>query len=256
MTRAKIYTLRTRFCKDIVAEFLPPLRKRFSRPRAVIICDGMPTVPSKRNLVEYFSKAGFWTFYPRYRGSWESGGKFLRTSPEKDIVEVLDQLPRGFRVSGSRRTFRLQPDRAYVIGGSFGGPAAILASRDSRIHKCIAVSPVVDWTAGSRDEPLPWLYGFVRDGFGMGYRVDERDWHKLATGRFYNPSRHIAEIDGRKIWLIHARDDGSVPYSSVKNFALQTGCRLTSLARGGHVGMRILLEPGWRPRLNRFLTDG
>ncbi len=66
-----MYTLRTRFAKDIVCEFLPPSRPQ-KLDKVVILADGMPSVPSKKSVLEYFSKKGFWVFHPRYRGAWES----------------------------------------------------------------------------------------------------------------------------------------------------------------------------------------
>ena len=87
---------RTRFRNDIVAEFLPPTRQG-KRHKVIILCDGMPSIPSKEPLVEFLSKKGYWVFYPRWRGAWESGGQFLQKSPEQDILDVISELPNGVR---------------------------------------------------------------------------------------------------------------------------------------------------------------
>src|SRR6478609_4396635 len=107
---------RARFARDIVAEFLPPARAR-KRHRVILLCDGMPSIPRKQPLVEFLSKKGFWVFYPRWRGSWESGGEFLELSPEQDLFDVIDQLPRGFRETAFGQGFQVQPDEIFVIGG-------------------------------------------------------------------------------------------------------------------------------------------
>jgi alpha-beta hydrolase superfamily lysophospholipase len=68
---ALLYTqamFRARFARDIVAEFLPPSRPR-KKQRVILLCDGMPSIPRKQPLVEFLAKKGFWTFYPRWRGS-------------------------------------------------------------------------------------------------------------------------------------------------------------------------------------------
>ena len=70
-------TFRTRFKHQIVAEFLPPTRPR-KKQKVIILCDGMPSMPRKQALMEFLAAKGYWVFYPRYRGSWESGGQFLR----------------------------------------------------------------------------------------------------------------------------------------------------------------------------------
>jgi cephalosporin-C deacetylase-like acetyl esterase len=49
------------------------------------------------------------------------------------------------------RRFSHSPDELFVIGGSFGGAAAILASLDPRVTKVIANCPVVDWSILPRE---------------------------------------------------------------------------------------------------------
>src|ERR1700757_2992464 len=125
---------RTRFARDIVTEFLPPARRR-KMQRVIILCDGMPGIPRKQPLMEFLSAKGYWVFYPRYRGAWESGGKFLERSPHLDILDVVDELPKGVCELAFGKRFALKPDEIFVIGGSFGGAAAILASLDDRVKK-------------------------------------------------------------------------------------------------------------------------
>src|SRR5215831_6624047 len=119
--------LRTRFKREIVAEFLPPARTT-KQDRVIILCDGMPSIPRKQPLAEFMAKKGFWVLYPRYRGAWESGGDFLARSPHEDILEILDELPTDVEEIAFGKRFRLAPDQVFVIGGSFGGAAAILLS--------------------------------------------------------------------------------------------------------------------------------
>ena len=75
---------------------------------------------------DFSAGKGFWIIYPRYRGAWESGGEFLEKSPHRDILDILDELPTELEEIAFGRRFRLAPDQVFVIGGSFGGAAAIL----------------------------------------------------------------------------------------------------------------------------------
>ncbi len=109
---------RTRFKKEIVAEFLPPVRGG-GKQKVIILCDGMPSIPRKQTLASFLAGKGYWVFYPRYRGAWESGGEFLEHSPHEDILQVIDELPKGVRELAFGRRFSLSPDEIYVIGGSF-----------------------------------------------------------------------------------------------------------------------------------------
>jgi len=249
-TNLSMHTLRTRFQKEIVAEFLPPIRKS---NRVIIFCDGMPVVPSKRLLLRFFAKKGYWVFHPRYRGTWESTGRFLRVSPEKDILDIISQLPRGFRSFEDNKAYKVKPKVLYVIGSSFGGAAALLVSRDPRVTKVIAVSPVVDFTAKSKAEPLRWLQSYLRDAFGEGYRFSKRDWNKLKGGKFYNPMQKTHEIDGKKLFIIHARDDKSVSWGSVQKFSRKVGTKPLLLKRGGHLPSSILLKPRFYKKVRNFL---
>ena len=267
------HPLRTRFKKEIVAEFLPPASFRSSRgkgkhakrERVVIMCDGAPSVPSKRDLITFFSRKGFWVFHPRYRGSWESDGVFLRKSPEQDVLDIIDQLPRGFKSAEDGKKYFIKSSEIFIIAGSFGGPAGILASRDPRVNKVVCISPVVDWQAPSKAEPLKWWLGkFIGDAFGNGYRFKSsscssdgaaaanRTWKKLATGKFYNPVRHVAEIDGSKLLIFHARDDKSVRYNEVAKFARATGATLKLFKKGGHLSSKRIVFKYW-PQIAKFL---
>jgi pimeloyl-ACP methyl ester carboxylesterase len=111
---------RTRFKKEIVAEFLPPARPR-KKQRVILLCDGMPSMPRKQPLAEFLSKKGFWVIYPRWRGAWESDGPFLGKSPARDLSDIIDELPKGLRENAFGKKFKLSPDEIFVIGGSFGG---------------------------------------------------------------------------------------------------------------------------------------
>ena len=247
---------RTRFKRRMVAEFLPPARPR-KPDRAIILCDGMPSVPRKQPLMEFLAGKGYWVFYPRYSGTWESDGEFLHRSPHRDILDVIDGLPRGFRELAFGQRFEVEPREVFVIGGSFGGAAAILCSLDRRVKRVIANCPVVDWSILSEAEKAetsnPSYVAYIREAFGGAYRLSERNWRKLSNGRFYNPAHHVNELDPTKIMLFHAKDDPNVPYRSVKAFADQTGVKLNTLERGGHVSTDFVVREYWE-RIEKFFA--
>jgi len=248
---------RTRFKNEIVAEFLPPARS--GAHKVIILCDGMPSIPRKQLLAEFLSKKGYWVVYPRYRGAWESEGTFLAKSPHLDILDVIDELPKGLKDCAFGQRFRLSPNEIFVIGGSFGGPAAILCSLDPRVKKVIANCPVVDWSILKKAEKVETsrknYAAYVRQAFGRAYRLSDRNWKKLYTGKFYNPAHHIDEIDPAKIMMFHAKDDPSVPWQSVGRFAVSTGVKLNLLARGGHISTDYIVRKYW-PKIHRFFETG
>src|SRR5579884_617096 len=239
---------RTRF-GDIVAEFLPPTRVR-KKQRLIMLCDGMPSIPRKQPLAEFLAGQGFWVLYPRYRGAWESGGEFLATAPHEDFREILNRLPAELQDVAFGQRFRLAPDQIFVIGGSFGGAAAILLSLDGRVARVVANCPVVDWSVLAKSEKAetsnPNYAAYIREAFGNAYRLSDANWNKLRSGSFYNPWHHRNEIDGQKVLMFHAKDDPNVPYERSREFAEATGGKLKTLNRGGHISTNYVVRKYWR----------
>ncbi len=257
---------RTRFKKEIVCEFIPPQK---SSRRVIVLAHGMPGVPKAKETMEFWSKKGFWVFLPRYRGTWESSGEFLKHSPEKDILDVIDGIVRGFSDLWSGAVFHIPNSIFYIFGGSFGGPAAILCSRDPRVTKAVAFAPVIDWEAPS-DEPMDQLGAFLPKGFGNCYRFSKKNWNRLSRNEFYSPISLLSSpprlrrgagggvvgqvFDGKKLLIFHAKDDTCVPYSYTKKFAEKVGAKLVTLRSGGHFGFNKSIEPKIYNEIRKFIA--
>jgi SAM-dependent methyltransferase/pimeloyl-ACP methyl ester carboxylesterase len=248
---------RTRFKNEIVAEFLPPARPR-KKQRLIILCDGMPSIPRKQPLSEFLAAKGYWVIYPRYRGAWESHGEFLAKSPNEDILDVLDELPKELEEIAFGQRFRLSPDQVFVIGGSFGGAAAILLSLDPRVKRVIANCAVVDWsildTAEKAETSKANYADYIREAFGGGYRLSDANWRKLRSGTFYNPWQHRNEIDGSKVMMFHAKDDPNVPYARARELAEITGAKLKTFKRGGHISTDYVVRKYWQ-QIRKFFDS-
>ncbi len=254
-----MHALRTRFRSGIVAEFLPPIRKS-KKQRVVIIASGTPSTPSKGKLIEFFAKKGYWAFHFRYRGSWESTGKFLAAAPNRDIVAILDELPKGFPdlwnyQKDKPRLYKVKPDEVILLASSFGGAAALLASRDKRVNKTISFSPLIDWTRPGPDEPYPKMIRYFAEGYGPAFRFAPGVWKKLQSGKFFNPINHTAEIEGSKNLIIHAKDDRTCPYSITKKFATDTGSKLVTLSRGDHMSSSLITKPRFYKLFQQFIKQ-
>ena len=248
----KILSGRTRLGKDIVAEFWMPVRPS---GKAIILCDGCPSVPSKNKLGEFLAKKGYWVFHPRYRGSWESGGQFLKYSPEEDVRIVAEHLNSGFENIYDAQTYFLDIREVFVFGASFGGAAAILSTKYPIITKVVALSPVIDWRAKSKAEPLPFFIRLLREGFGEGYRTHKDAWKKIESGVFYNPLHEAMTIDKDKIFIVHAKDDDVVPLSPLKKFAAMTKVKPLILSEGGHLSSSLFRDRDMWKHVNAFLRS-
>lgn len=249
------HLLRTRIANEIVAEVGIPERPN---GKLIILLDGMPSLPQQGTQIRFLMKHRYSVIHPRYRGSWESSGKFLNISPEQDVIDILDSLSGDFNSAWDGEVFQIPHDEVIIICSSFGGPAGLLSARDSRVSKVIAFSPVVDWADWSKNSPEEPFYEFkefVKAGFGEGYRIPEGNLEKLKTGEFYNPSGHIEEIPGEKIFIIHAEDDRVVIPGPTLEFAKVTKSKILTLKKGGHVGRGLLKKSIIWWKVKKFLKS-
>ena len=255
MQKTEIKSGRTSFAEGIFAEFWIP-----NKPsgKAFIIVDGCPTVPSKHTLGEFLARKGYWVFHPRYRGSWESKGEFLKYSPDEDVRIVALSLNLGFINIYDNITYLLDIKEINVVGASFGGAAAILSSRYPEINKVVALAPVIDWNYGhprSKNKDFNKFHQDPRLGFGDAYRTPDKNLNKLMNGKFFNPIAYVKEIEGGKIFLAHTKDDTVVPYEPTLKFAKLLGIKPLLFAKGGHLSSRILTQSLVWKKVKAFLAN-
>ena len=234
-----------------MTEFLPPLRKS---NKVVILSVGAPGYPGgKEALMRHLAHKGYWSFIPRYRGTWESDGTFLEHSPEEDIRILMDEITKPFQDMWSTTEYVISSPEIYLIGGSFGGPAAILGSRDVRVVKAVAISPVIDWRAQENTvEPLHLMSEYVPKAFGSMYRADPQVWEKLSEGNFYNPIDEKESIDGKKLLIIHSKDDVVVHFGPAQSFAKDVGATFVPFLYKGHMGAGSAVESFIWKHIDKF----
>ncbi|PLX26467.1 hypothetical protein C0581_04350 [Candidatus Parcubacteria bacterium] len=247
-----MHLFRTKFKNGIVAEFLPPHKPS---NKVIILCDGLPTLPAKKKLVQFLSKKNFWVFHIRYAGTWESDGAFLSHEPQKDIDQILTEISQGFTSVWTNEEFVIHPDKVFVMGSSFGGTTALMSSLNTKIDKVIALCPPVDWSNQEETEPLSEIKKIIHDGYGGGYRFSDADWDKLESGTFFNPVNHTEEFDAQKILIMHAKDDKVVSYAPVEKFAKHVGCTFISRKKDGHFSTSYIMKwCVWR-KVRKFLCS-
>lgn len=259
--KKRLYTCRARFGvnNDIVAEFLPPVsyakRKagKTYTDNVIIFAPGMPSSPSQGLLMETWARRGYWVIFPRYRGTWESSGKFLEKSPHEDIREVIDGLTKPLVSLWDGKKFFCHPKHMSIFASSFGGPAGLLNSKDPRVSAVIAFSPMVDWRVKSKREPLEHMGKFLQSAYGEAFRFVPDAWQKLQRGNFYNPATEVQNIEGSKVLIIHAQDDDVIAIAPVRAFAKATGSTYIALKKGGHFGLAASVMPTLTKRIQIFL---
>lgn len=250
MPQNKIEIKRTRFANGIVSEYSRPTR---SSNKALILLSGLPSTPNKPGLLEYYTRRGYWCFLPRLRGTWESSGKFLEESPEEDYKLVISGVQNSFIDSYSGEIINSKIKQIDIIGGSFGGTAAVLLSRLKSVRKAVALAPVIDWSVEGSDEPHEEFTKYLKMGFGMAYRGSTKRLKQLFAGDFYNPVDQTG-FDRKKLLLIQSMDDKVVPPISIIDFANQHKLDLKLWKKGGHLGLSDANKGKNRALINKFLN--
>lgn len=230
---------RTIIKKEIVCEYLLPEKKT---RKVIILAPGTPGYPQQNKLIPLLASMGFAVFLPRYRGTFESGGEFLKHEPTKDILDIIDSLETGWSDAWDNTKHSIKNPEVYLIGGSFGGSAVLLASNHKKVKKVVALSTVYDWRVDSEVEPMEKFYSFIRKGFHMGYRLTDANWKKLASGKFYNPINNIEKIAVKKVLMIHGSGDEIVLFPTAKTFSEKTGAKLVIIKTKDHLGLSKLMR--------------
>jgi esterase/lipase len=248
-----MYLYHTIFKNEIVAEFLPP--KNMTSRKVIILCDGLPSLPSKNKLVRFLAKHNYWVFHMRYRGAWESKGNFLQYSPVQDVLDIVEELPKGFVDIWNQQEFIVNPEEIFVMGASFGGTTALMSSLDARIKKVIAICPVVDFKDESEEEPNDYMKELIRKGYGGVYHFSDENWDKLINTDFFNPVDHTEKFDSSKILSIHAKDDKIVMYKGVTKFMDDIGANMITREKGGHLSSSIIMNFWIFRKIKKFLAN-
>ena len=114
---------------------------------------------------------------------------------------------------------------------------------------------MVDWNIlyeeHKKETCNPSYPAYIREAFGNGYRLSEKNWNKLRSGVFFNPAHHVKELTPAKILIFHAKDDPYIPWRSVFDFAAETGIKLRLLPRGGHLKTEDIVRTHWL-QIKRF----
>ncbi|MGC6330325.1 alpha/beta hydrolase family protein [Rhizorhabdus sp. FW153] len=187
---------------------LPPGREAKNLP-VVMLPHGGPHARDDAVFdwqAQAFASRGYAVFQPNFRGSTNRDDAFRRAGygqwgrkMQTDISDGLAELARRGIVD---------PKRACIVGGSYGGYAALAGvTLQKGLYRCaVAVAPVSDladmyWTDYRESGRNPMLMSQLKESLG--------DPSGFAA---VSPRRHARDADA-PILLIHGKDDVVVPFS-------------------------------------------
>jgi dipeptidyl aminopeptidase/acylaminoacyl peptidase len=248
--------IRTRLCKDIVVEVAIPSVKNSKAGRVLILLGGAPSTSSKPEVLNFWASKGYICILPRFRGTWESDGEFLKESPHIDVLDIIQEITaagwKGITDVRTGELLKLKAKSIYIIGGSFGGTAALLCSSHKKVKKVVALAPGIDWSYDSIDEPFSVFKTYTQQAFGSAYRAKATSWNKLQNNSMYAPVTVAKELPGNKILILHALDDTVVSIDPVYSFVRDSGAALVEYKRGGHMGLNTSRKAKYYKKIESF----
>jgi acetyl esterase/lipase len=193
---------------------LPPGREAKNLP-VVLLPHGGPHAHDEPVFdwwAQAFASRGYAVFQPNFRGSTNRDEAFMRASfgqwgraMQTDISDALAELAREGVVD---------PQRACIMGGSYGGYAALAGvTLQQGIYRCaVAVAPVAD---------LPSFFTEQYNDRGRSGMLRRSLLEELGPRSGFDeisPRRHAARADA-PILLIHGKDDSVVPFEQSAKMA-------------------------------------
>ncbi len=205
----------------------------------IILCPGLPGSPKEQSLLKKLMQEGYNVIYPRYRGTYESDGLFLQTSPADDICNVIRALQDISEYADCYTETRKQItiENIILLGSSFGGSVAMVCANLLRAS-CLCIAPVTDFAnQGSHPgeqsiEQLAYfltkirhIYRFAPDGFAY-----------LKANRLLPP---LQSLTLQRAILIHGLTDATVHVSRSEALSRSNNIPLY-LIPGGHLTLSDL----------------
>lgn len=201
---------------------------------SVIILDGLPSNPSSKDkLIQKLVRHDFDVFFPRYEGTWESRGEFLKRAPSKAIVEFIKSLQRGVFLND--RKYIAQ--KIFILGASFGGGVALDIASQNIANRICAVSPVISF---KKVVGIDTLKNYLRTAHIENYRFNSKNWHKLLENGLWNLDDN--KIKNSSDILILAGDaDNQIKKTDILKFAKKSKIKV-SVYKAGHITLSKIKE--------------
>ncbi len=186
---------------------LPPGREAKNLP-VILFPHGGPHAADEAQFdwwAQAFASRGYAVFQPNFRGSTGRGDAFRNAAynewgrkMQTDISDGLAELARRGIVD---------PKRACIMGGSYGGYAALAGvTLQQGLYRCaVAVAPVSDLSMMYRSEV------YASADAPMSWRSMRKFLGDPSTYDANSPRQQVAKADA-PILLVHGKDDTVVPF--------------------------------------------
>ena len=192
---------------------------------AAIILPNFPSHNSYEKLMKFWFDRGYHVFVPRYRGTYQSNGKFLGKNVAEDMIEFVRNFDKGYIKNlwdGKKKTFKVHK-KILIAGGFSGAIACGMAAKSNLFSHLILASPIWDFSSHNSDgneQDLAALIEFVSKSYKNCYRFSFKNL-KRVLGKYkeLHPNYYLPRLhDGNfPVLVFHDPNDKNVSFAKTKS---------------------------------------
>lgn len=202
----------------------------------VLLLDGLPSNPESKNaLMKKFIDNHFDVFFPRYEGTFESKGEFLKRNPSDAIEEFISKLKNGIDLLDNQQ---YASSRIFLLGSSFGGAVALDIANRNIVRGVCAVSPVISFRKINK---INTLESYLKTQYKNEYRFNSEDWQKLIQDKLWDLSIQNKDKNS-DILIIAGKEDDQINVNDIIGFKENKDMDL-SIYDTGHISLSKITEP-------------
>ncbi len=239
---------------DVFFEFLVHGREEGWKRDAIVILPGFPSSNKSDSEMRYLYGRGFNVFFPRYKGTYQSKGKFLDENIVQDLKEFISELKKGKAKSlWDNNLIEFSVGSIIILGGSFSGAVACgLGAVDKDIRKIVLFSPVWDFkrhNENNNEQDLEKLIPFVKRAYKNLYRIGfENISKKMEEFKECSPEFYLNRLAGNETGVLVMHDPEDKTVSIKHTFDIMSKHPWIKLVKHsrGHSWNYDLLEERWQ----------
>ncbi len=188
---------------------------------AMIILPDFPCRNSYNRIINLFYGKGYHVFVPRYRGSYQSSGKFLLKNIVDDIIFFVKNLEKGeVKSLSDMKKYNFRLNKKILMANGFGGAIACGAAAKYPIFShLMLISPIWDFSSHNKDgdeEDLQKLSNYVKRAYRNCYRYDfDSIVKKITRIKEVNPSYYLPKLE-LPVLIMHDPNDKRVSFRNTK----------------------------------------
>jgi len=201
----------------------------------VIILDGLPSNPSSKDqLMQKLAWHGLDVFFPRYEGTWESKGEFLKRIPSEAIIEFIEALRHGVSLNDKKYI----AEKIFILGASFGGGIALDIASKNVVDKVCVTSPVISFrkVAG-----IDALKNYLKTVHIKDYRFNSKNWRNLLEDGMWNLDNNQIEAPF-DVLIIAGDTDDQIKKVDIIKFGKKNKIKVSTY-NFGHITLSKITEP-------------